>query len=190
VTVKILDGLGNLVTSATNSVTMALANNPTGTTIGGALTVAAVAGVATFSDLSIDTVATGYTIEATSGSLTAATSAAFNITPAAAAQLFITVQPTETVVNATITPAVAVVIQDEFGNTVTGATDDVTIAITVGTGTGGAVLSGDLTVPAVAGVATFLDLSIDLAGTDYSLTVTATGLTDGISDLFNITAGT
>src|SRR5690606_3460368 len=51
VTVQILDGFGNPVAGATNAVTVGLGANPGGDTLGGTLTVNAVGGVATFSDL-------------------------------------------------------------------------------------------------------------------------------------------
>ena len=47
--------------------------------VSGATPVNAVAGVASFSDLSIDKTGTGYTLLATSGSLTSATSAEFEM---------------------------------------------------------------------------------------------------------------
>jgi len=50
----------------------------------------AVAGVAVFSDLSIDLVGDGYTLIATSGTLTDATTQAFNVTPDVAATLDVT----------------------------------------------------------------------------------------------------
>ena len=78
VTVEIRDADGNLMNS-TASVTVAIANNPNSGTVSGTLSAAAVAGVATFSDLTIDAVATGYTLAATSPGLSSATSAAFNI---------------------------------------------------------------------------------------------------------------
>jgi len=59
------------------------------------------------------------------------------------------------------TPFSAVVtVQDTHGATITGYTGNVTISKASGTGT----LSGTLTVAAVAGVATFSNLSIDTAG--------------------------
>jgi Tol biopolymer transport system component len=59
---------------------VAIGTNPSGGTLSGTTMIIAVAGVATFSNLSIDKAGTGYTLQATSGALTAATSAAFNIT--------------------------------------------------------------------------------------------------------------
>jgi hypothetical protein len=80
VTVDVEDPYGNLVTSFKGSVTVALASNPGGSTLGGTLTATAAGGVATFSGLTLNKPGTGYTLKVTSGSLTAATTAAFNAT--------------------------------------------------------------------------------------------------------------
>ena len=88
VTVKITDTYGNVMTSATNAVTLAFQNNPS---IGGAgvlhgtLTVNANNGIATFSDLWIDKTGIGYTLKATAASpiITVPVSNSFNINPAA-----------------------------------------------------------------------------------------------------------
>jgi trimeric autotransporter adhesin len=79
--VAIEDVNGNTVTSSTSAVTMALSSNPGDSTLMGTTTVNGVNGIATFSNLSIAAIANGYTLIATSGTLTPATSAAFNITP-------------------------------------------------------------------------------------------------------------
>lgn len=79
-TVLIQDQFSNTVTNATNSVSVALGNNPAGGTLGGTKTMAAVNGIATFSSLSIDASGTGYTFTASSNLLISGTSAAFNIT--------------------------------------------------------------------------------------------------------------
>src|SRR5205814_8097473 len=78
-------------------------------TLSGTKTVAAVAGVASFSGLSIDKAGTGYTLTATGAG--SATSAAFNITPATATALVFSVEPTNTVAGAAITPAVQITAQ-------------------------------------------------------------------------------
>lgn len=62
VTVRILDAFDNLVTSANNSVSLALGANPGGGTLGGATSIAAVNGVATFATLTIDKPGAGYTL--------------------------------------------------------------------------------------------------------------------------------
>jgi len=101
---------------------VALGTNPGGGTLGGTATVAAVAGVASFANLSIDKSGTGYTLTASATGPAAATSGAFNITPGTATQLVYTVQPTTTTAGATITPAVQVTARDGLGNTASGFT--------------------------------------------------------------------
>ena len=82
VTVRVEDAAGNLNTTSTRNVSVALGSNPGGT-LSGTTTVAAVGGIATFSNLRIDTAGNGYTLVASSAlptpALTAATSAPFNV---------------------------------------------------------------------------------------------------------------
>ncbi len=102
------------------------------------------------------------------------------------AQLAFTVQPTTTTEEATIRPAVAVTVRDAAGQPETSFTGLVTLTITEGTGDAKAELSGTTTVAAVAGVATFADLSIDNAASGYTLTATAEGLAEATSAPFDI----
>jgi hypothetical protein len=60
-------------------VTLALGSNPLNGALSGTLTVTTIGGVATFSGLSIDIAAEGYTMVATSGALTPAYSSTFNV---------------------------------------------------------------------------------------------------------------
>ena len=76
--VTIQDALGNLVGNATDAVTVVIGTSPNGGTLSGTTTVSAVGGLATFGDLRIDR-AGGYTLKATSGTLTGAESAPFDI---------------------------------------------------------------------------------------------------------------
>jgi hypothetical protein len=78
VSVAVEDSNGNIITSNTSNVTVALTNSA-GAVLGGTLTQAAVNGVATFSNLSVNTPGT-YTLTATDGSLTSAVSSSFTIT--------------------------------------------------------------------------------------------------------------
>jgi len=71
----------------------------------------------------------------------------FNITAGSAGTLVFTVQPTSTVAGASITPAVEVTARDANGNTATGFTGSVTLAI--GTNAGGGTLAGTATHAAV-----------------------------------------
>ena len=183
VTVLVEDSNGNVVTTDNSNVTLTIGTNPSGGTLSGTLTVAAVNGVATFSDLSINQAGTGYTLVASDGSLTGATSSSFNITPAPAKVVF-TIQPSNTLAGNTMTPAVQVTVEDANGNVVT--TDNSNVTLTIGTNPSGGTLSGTLTVAAVNGVATFSDLSIDQAGTGYTLAASDGSLTGTTSSSFNI----
>src|SRR5205823_1044534 len=178
------DGGGNTATGFTGSITVAIGTNPSTGTLSGTKTMAAVAGVATFSGLSIDKAGTGYTLTATGAGST--TSAAFNITPATATALVFSVAPTNTRAEAPRTATDQITAQDGNGNTATGFTGNITVAI--GTNPSSGTLSGTKTGAAVAGVATFPGLSIDKAGTGYTLTATGAGSTT--SAAFNITPGT
>ncbi|MDA1216485.1 MAG: hypothetical protein O2812_06390, partial [Chloroflexi bacterium] len=185
--VKIQDAAGNTVTSSTDAITLAItaATGTGGAVLTGTATVAAVAGVATFAGLSIDLAGTGYTLTATSGTLTAAISIPFNVvvTPGAATTLVIATQPSGAVPGEPFTTQPVVEIQDGSGNTVTASTAAVTLAITTA---GGAVLAGTTTVSAVNGVAIFTDLSINLVGPAYTLTATSGTLTAAISSPVNV----
>ena len=97
-------------------------------------------------------------------------------------------QPNDSLVNQTISPAVTVRLEDVNGNLVTTASDSVSLVIN--NNPGGGNLNGTTTVSAVNGVATFSDLSIDAAGTGYTLDASVIGLTNVTSNSFNITAAT
>jgi uncharacterized repeat protein (TIGR01451 family) len=86
----------------------------------------------------------------------------------------------------TINAVPQVTIRDAQGRTVTDSTAQVTIALGANPGSG--VLSGTLTRQAANGVATFDDLSINKAGTGYTLVASAAGLGNVTSDAFNVVA--
>ena len=187
VVVTVEDSLGNTVTSATNTINLSFNTNPGGSSLGGTTSVNAVNGVATFPNLNLNKVGSSYALQATSGTLTAATSSTFNITPGTATQLVYTTQPVTTPPGATITPALTVAIEDASGNIVTSSTTSVSIAISSNPGSG--TLSGTTTVSAVNGIATFSNLSINNPGNSYTLIASSAGLTSINSSAFNVTAG-
>src|SRR5439155_1361606 len=182
--VAVQEAQGNTVSTATSSITVAIGTNPASGTLAGTKTVAAVNGVATFSTLSLNLAGTGYTLTATATGLTSATSSAFNISAGEAAKLVFTVQPSTAAAGGAITPAMQVAVQDAQGNTVMTATTSITLAI--GTNPASGTLSGTTIVAAVNGVATFSTLSLNTAGSGYTLTASATGLTGATSTAFNI----
>jgi Big-like domain-containing protein/invasin-like protein len=189
VTVEVEDAFGNRVTSASTSITLAIGTNPSNGNLNGPRTQAASAGLATFSNLNIDSAGPGYTLNATAVSLTGAGSAAFNITVGAASKLAFHVQPNDAAGGATISPPVQIEIQDAGGNRVTSASNSIAIAIANNAGPGGK-LSGTSPVSAVNGIATFSDLSIDKIGTGYTLSASTAGLAGATSAPFDITGGT
>src|SRR5439155_405481 len=154
-----LDAQGNTATAFAATVTLAIGANPGGGTLSGTTAVAAAGGVATFPGVSINKAGVGYTLAASATGVTGATSAAFTATPGAATQLGFTIEPSKTSAGAAITPAVRVTALDGQGNTATGFTGNVTVALGANPGSG--MLSGTTTVAAVAGVATFPGLSIN-----------------------------
>ena len=102
-----------------------------------------------------------------------------------ATQLAYVQQPTDAAAEATIVPAVTVQLQDAGANPVAIAGTTITLTLTSGNGT----LSGTASrVTNASGLATFDDLSIDLAGSKV-LTAASAGLTSAVSSSFTITAG-
>jgi hypothetical protein len=96
--------------------------------------------------------------------------------PGAATQLVFTVPPSNTRAGATIQPPVQVTAYDAVGNQATNFVGSVLVAIGHN---GGLLVPGTLSgggpVAAVNGVATFSNLSIDVAGTGYTLIATIIG---------------
>jgi len=115
--------------------------------------------------------------------------ATVDVDPGPPATLSFARQPSDAETGAIIAPAVVVAAQDEFGNTATAFTGSIALAITPGSGTPLAVLSGTNPVNAIGGLATFVDLSINLPSTliPYRLDATSTALTDATSSSFNVT---
>src|SRR5439155_818638 len=134
--------------------------------------------------LSLDKAGSGYTLTVSSGLLSGGPSAGFAVRPAPATQLVFTVQPTSAVSGTAIAPPVQVTARDQFANTDTAYAGAVTVAIAANPG--GGTLTGTTTVPAAAGVATFSNLSINKAGSGYTLSAAANGVTGTTSTGFTI----
>jgi probable HAF family extracellular repeat protein len=167
VQVSVLDINGNVDTSANDTITLLMGNNPGGGTLSGTLIANAVNGVATFNNLSIDKAGRGYTIMATAANATDVASNRFNV----GRGLVFTTQPSDVGVNQAIAPPVQVSVVDENDNRDASASDAVTVAI--GNNAGGGTLSGTKTVNAVNGVATFNNLSLNKRGVGYTLVATS-----------------
>ena len=98
--------------------------------------------------------------------------------------------PSNTAAGATMTPAVTVAVEDANGNIET--SDNATqVSLAIGTNPAGGTLSGGSAVTVASGIATFSGLSINTAGTGYTLTASSTpSYTGATSAAFNITTGT
>ena len=175
--VKIEDSFGNVITSSSDPVTLTPvgpgAFDPSSTP-----TVNAVNGVATFSNLILDT-SGSYTLSASSTDGATGTSHAFTVSPLAATHLAFSQAPANVTAGTVQVPNVQVQAQDQYGNVATTATGTVTLSaspsVTVTSGT--RALS--------SGVATFGSLNIQTAGT-YTLTASLSGLTSATSGSFTV----
>ncbi|MFN8630500.1 MAG: hypothetical protein U0838_09340 [Chloroflexota bacterium] len=192
--IRVIDAWGNTAAS-TASITLAISagTGTSGATLActGGNAKAASAGVATFSGCKIDLAGTGYTLTATSPGLASVVTNSLNVTVGTPALATFTVQPGGG--TGGLAWAVQPVIQllDAGGNPTTTATTSVTLAITTGTGTAGALLTcaGGLSKAAVAGVVTFSGCAIDKAGANYTLKLTGTGLATATSAALTVTVG-
>jgi VCBS repeat-containing protein len=186
VKVAIQDAGGNTVTSATDAITIGIGSNPAAGTLSGTTTVSAVNGVATFTGLSIDKSGNGYTLTATGSGLTAVTSPSFDIVPGAANRLVFITGPSDRIVGEKFSPSIQVQVQDAGGNPVLTATNPITITSVTGT------LTGTSTVTPLlgTGTATFNNLAVNKAGTAYTLTAFASGVSSATSDPFDVAKAT
>lgn len=185
VTVAIENQNGQIITNNDSTVTISIGSGPGGFASGSRLSVAAVNGIATFSDLVLD-VAGSYTFSATDTGMTNGTSNAITINPAAAAKLVFVQSPSSGSVGQTLAPSVSVAVEDQFGNVVTANRSTVTIS--VGSGSAGFSAGSTTSVTAVNGIATFSNLTLGTAG-QYVLKATETGLTSASSSSFTVSAG-
>jgi hypothetical protein len=185
VKVAVKDQFGNVVTSNSSTVTVAMASGPGGFANGSTTTMAAVNGIATFSNLMFGTAGT-YTLSVTDGSLSGATSGNIAVSASAGAKLAITQTPTTGTAGQALGTALKVAIEDSSGNVVTANTSTVTVA--VASGPGGFASGSTTSVAAVSGVATFSNLIFNTAGT-YTLSISDGSLTGTTTASITVSAG-
>jgi uncharacterized delta-60 repeat protein len=120
VTVQILDASNNPV-NTNAAVTISIGTNPSSGTLSGTTTVAAVNGTATFNNLSIDKLGTGYTLSASGTNLTGAVSSAFNITVNAPSNIVVNSGSGQSAtINSAFANPLRVKVTDVNGNPVSG----------------------------------------------------------------------
>lgn len=169
------------VASAVLPITVTIGSNPGGGALAGRTTVAAVDGLATFANLAIDAVGSGYTLRAAGGDLPGATSTRFSVRWPPASLAF-TSLPEDTYLDEPFTVEVALL--DSTGSRVAGASDTVTLRLR--DNPGGAQLIGRTTVDAEDGLATFTGVTLDRTGEGYRLEARSGALAPAVSPPFGV----
>jgi DNA-binding beta-propeller fold protein YncE len=182
VQVSIRDQAGAVVTTSSVSVELALESHASGARIRGTLRVAAIQGIATFDDLSIDRTAADLVLVAEAPEISATgRSSRFSSVVGPARKLAFISQPT----NATVRTSFSIVVA------VTNWVDEVvesstaTINLRLLPPSTRATLSGAAGTQAVGGRA-LVSLSVDLDGRDYMLEASASGLVSATSTAFDV----
>src|SRR5439155_14374249 len=119
---------------------VALCNSQWSTTVGRTTTVAAVGGMATFGDLTLNKTSSGYGLTASATGLSTATSNSFTITAGTATQLVFGTPPSTTIAGRQISPAEMVRASCTVGEWVSVVT--VSVRVTMRSIRSGAMLSG------------------------------------------------
>jgi hypothetical protein len=171
VEVVALDAFGNVATGFGGPVAVALGQGAGSGALFGTTPKAAVAGLATFSNLNVDKTGT-YSLVAAAPGLAPAASATFTISAGPPTALEIVSAPVSQLpyyaAGVALPPLIADVV-DGGGNFLSGAAVTVT-AFLASDGPGGNLL-GTTAVMSTAGVATFADLALDKEGCGYRLAV-------------------
>jgi plastocyanin len=133
VTVAVQNSSGITVASSTDPITIALGSSPGGGTLSGTTVANAVSGVGTFPDLGISTPGAGYTLVASSGTLTGATSSSVNVFGPATQIALNAGDNQSALVSTAVTPPPSVIVRDAANVPVPGV--PVTFAVASGGGT-------------------------------------------------------
>ena len=189
--VAVEDAAGNVVSSDLSDVTLTLntVSGPAGATLSSTCTGSEFFGIVTFSNCSILKAGT-YTLTATDTSLPgfSITSSTFTVSVGPPSQLVFTTQPNNSTGGVAFPTQPVVTVEDVGGNVVTNDSSTVTLAITSGTGTAGATLSGCAGTEA-NGAVTFTGCAINKAGSGYTLTATDGSLTPATSAALTVSRG-
>ncbi len=188
--VRIEDGFGNLVTTATS--TVAAAVQGAGASLGGGTSVAAVNGVATFATLRLTGTVGNYSLAFSAGGLSGTTSAAIALGAGAATTMVLNAGDNQNaVVGTAVAVAPSVLVTDSSGNPVSGTAVNFAVVTGGGSVTGastttnasGIATVGSWTLGSGAGSNTMDATSAGLAGSPVSFTATGT---PGPGSLFTI----
>ncbi len=187
-TVAVTDAYGNVESSYSGQVTIGLLSDPANGVLNGTHIASVTNGVVAFAGLTLDTAATGYTIQARAGSLNAVTSNPIAVTPAAPAALQVFIAPPTSMV-AGAHFGLGILAEDQYGNIATNFAGN--IAIALASNPQGATLlggGGSLVLAATNGVANFNpSLTIEKAGSGYEIVATSSGLTSVTTAAITVT---
>ncbi len=172
VSVTAYDAYGNLATNATSGVAL----TPSSGTFTGTGPVTLSGGTATFS---ISTTGVGpYTVTAKDGAATSTASNSFTVTPAAGEVLWVT-EPGTSTAGSTVTGPPTLVVEDQYGNPVSGVTVTITLStLSFASGTTSVVTGSN-------GQAVFSNLVINAAGS-YWITAQSPNYTSAPSSTFTV----
>jgi hypothetical protein len=193
--IQIVDAGGNLVTTSTLQVTASIvAGTASGAcTVGGTVVVTAVGGIATFTNLQVNGQGQNIQLVFNAGMLTSPSTAPVVVSmPAGTATglAWVYWSPvTDTPANTVLSPALQVTVVDVNGIACPSASIPITVSLKPAPGSVNPVLSGTLVALSSNGVASFADLSINVAASAYVLIASATGLPSANSSPFDIVLG-
>jgi hypothetical protein len=180
--VQLRDGAGNAVNTSGTTVSVGLVG--AGATLGGTLSAATAAGVATFPGLTITGTVGSYNLAFASGGLTGIQSSAISLTPGSPQQLSMATQPPATSSSGNaLVPSPAVQLRDGSGNATPVSGIDINASLN---GAGGMLTGSTTATTNGSGIATFSGLGISGSGS-YSLTFSGPSLTSVTSSAINVT---
>ncbi|HEY1686515.1 MAG TPA: choice-of-anchor tandem repeat GloVer-containing protein [Tepidisphaeraceae bacterium] len=188
ITADVLDSNDNLVADDTSPISVRIATGPNGAFLGGSLSVDAVDGVATFSNLNLNTTGS-YTLTFSGPNLSSATSSNFRIIPSPldGSHLVFTLPPAVST-TAGVKLQEFIVTAEQPSDAVSTKTKG-TVTLTINDGPTGGKIMGSKTAPLQKGVAIFKKVSFNVAGT-YTLEATDIASTAATPVEFNIVATT
>ena len=187
-TVAVEDANGNAETGDNaTQVTLAIGTNPGGGTLTGGSAVTVVSGVATFSGLSISWSESATPSPPRVRRRYAPATSQPSPSRLGRSQLAFVQGPSDAPAGSAMTPAVTVAVEDASGNVETGD-NSTQVSLAIGTNPGRGTLTGGSAATVTSGVATFAGLSINKAGTGYTLAASSTPtFTPATSSIFDIT---
>ncbi len=188
---QIEDVFGNVITTDDSDVTLTVNTGPAGAQVSGQFTVAAVNGIATFTNVTLQTAGT-YTLVATEGPRVSQPTQSFKISAdATSARLVLSTPPANPTLSTATTSSLTatsvllapatVEVQDMFGNVIPSYQGKITWSVVAGSGPAGGVLSGTTSLVAAGGKAIFKNLSLTLpanaTSASYTLEIMGANLT-------------